>query len=183
MNTQVRIEQQSQQPARETGERIAADAKLQEVFLRAMTRGSNREASPSAVSESQQRAWVVPWSATLPTLASQDAIGSTLASQSLGPELTSLVERFCSEVYVAEGSRTLQPRLLLTLQGALPGASVEIVREGAFLRVRLRAGSAETYDRMQSRREMLVDALTDDGNRTVIVELLREQGAGGGSVR
>lgn len=179
MNTQVRIEQQSQQPARETGERVAADAKLQEAFLRAMTRDSNRDAA-----ESQQRAYVVPWSATLPTPALQDEIGSTPLLQSPDPELTSLVERFCSEIYVAECSRTLQPRLLLTLQGALPGASAEIVREGAFLRVRLRAGSAETYDRMQSHRDSLVDALTDQGNRpAVIVEMVREQGAAGGSAR
>lgn len=183
MTTQVRIDQQSQAPTREASERVAADARLQEAFLRAMTRGSNREVSQSAASELQQRP-CVPWSATLPTPTLHDATGSTPLPQSRDSELTSLLERFGSEVYVAEGSRTSQPRLLLALQSALPGASAEIVREGAFLRVRLRAGSAATYDRIQSRRGMLVDALTDHGSRAdVIVEVIYEQGAGGGSAR
>jgi hypothetical protein len=96
-----------------------------------------------------------------------------------------LLERFSSQVYVAEGSRTSQPRVFLTLQGESPGASAaaEVIREGAFLRVRLRAGTAATYERMQSRLELLRTALAEQGRSNVIVEVVREQGAGGGGAR
>lgn len=186
MNTYLRVEQQSQAPAQPSNERVAADAKLQEAFERAMTRGSKREMPQGAGLESQ-RPFVAPWSlmSAAPMPSSETSSGTPL-QQSSDPELASLLERFSSQVYVAEGSRSSQPRVLLTLQGESPGtsAAAEVIREGAFLRVRLRAGTAATYERMQSRLDLLRTALTEQqGRSNVIVEVVREHGAGGGGAR
>lgn len=185
MNTHLRVEQQSQAPTQPSNGRGGAGAKLQDAFERAMTRGSKREMPQGAGLESQ-RPVVAPWNlmSTAPMPSSETASGTPL-QQSTDPELASLLERFSSQVYVAEGSRNSQPRVLLTLPGESPGtsAAAEVIREGAFLRVRLRAGSAATCERMQSRLDLLRTALTEQGRSNVIVEVVREQGAGGGGAR
>ena len=179
MSGAVRIEQNSKPSVQRPQERSTVDAKLQEAFVRAMTRGRSRDAPQIVVRDMQSSPQGVPWSAMLPTPALQNASASPPVPPALDHELTSLVERFCSEVYVHEASHSSSPRLLLALQGGLSGASAELVREGAFLRVRLRAGTDETYRRMQSRCQSLVDALTDHGARpSVIVEVIPEQGSG-----
>lgn len=185
MNTYLRVEQQSQAPTQPSNERVAADAKLQDAFERAMTRGSKREMPQGAGLESQ-RPFVAPWNLMSATpMPSSETSSGTPLQQSSDPELASLLERFGSQVYVAEGSRNSQPRVLLTLQGESPGASAaaEVIREGAFLRVRLRAGTAATYERMQSRLDLLRTALTEQGRSNVIVEVVREHGAGDGGAR
>jgi hypothetical protein len=185
VSTHVRLDQQLQAPTQPLNERLAADARLRDAFQRAMTRGASRDLSQHAASESQ-RPFVAPWhlmsAAPMPL---NEAPNGPPLQHSSDPELASLLERFSSQVYVAEGSRTSQPRVLLTLQGESPGASAaaEVIREGAFLRVRLRAGTAATYERMQSRLELLRTALAEQGRSNVIVEVVREQGAGGGGAR
>jgi hypothetical protein len=147
VNDSIRIEQQLSPSTQAARERVAAHAKLQDAFVRAM---------------------------------SSEPPPATIERPALDHELTSLVERFCSQMYVGETSHASQSRLLLTLQGALPGASAEIVREGAFLRVRLRAASDEIFRRMESRRQTLVDALTQHGSYGVTVEVIRDPGASRG---
>jgi hypothetical protein len=185
VSTHVRLDQQLQAPTQPPTERAAADAKLQDAFQRAMTRGSRRDLSQHAASE-PQRPFIAPWNlmSAAPMPLNEVPNGPPFQHSS-DPELASLLERFSSQVYVAEGSRTSQPRVFLTLQGESPGASAaaEVIREGAFLRVRLRAGTAATYERMQSRLELLRTALAEQGRSNVIVEVVREQGAGGGGAR
>jgi hypothetical protein len=186
LNTHVRVEHASQTPTPSANERVAADAKLQQAFLRAMSRGSSRELSQGVASESPERSVVAPGSTTMTLMTLRGASDETASPRTGDPELIDLLERFSSQMFVAEGSRTTPPRVLLTLQGELAGASTsaEVVREGVFLRVRLRAGNAATYERMQSRREFLLDALTAHVTRSnVIVEVVREQGHGGGGAR
>ena len=96
-------------------------------------------------------------------------------------ELTALLERLCADMYVGERSRASHPRLLLQLDGQLAGVSAEIVREGAFLRVRLRTRSMEAYERMQARRAALVEGLAGHvGNVPVSIEIVLDDGVGSG---
>lgn len=92
-------------------------------------------------------------------------------------ELTALLERMCTDMYVGERSRTSNPRLLLELDGQLAGVSAEIAREGAFLRVRVRTGSIEAYERMQARRAALVEGLAGHTrNVPVSIEIILDDG-------
>jgi hypothetical protein len=128
---------------------MESDERLQQAFVRAMTT-SNLNSANGCVSE----------------------------AQSSDPELASLMEQFCSAICVAEARHAQQPRLLITLQGGWLGASADILREGPWLCVRLRAANEENFRRMQAARQSLIDALSArDTRTTVIVEVIREPGA------
>jgi hypothetical protein len=86
-------------------------------------------------------------------------------------ELTQMLERMCSALYVGEKSVGTQ-RLVMALDHVLPGAAAEIVREGAHLSIRLHARTEESYRLMSAQRDQLIRALNDDGNRRVDVSVV-----------
>lgn len=88
-----------------------------------------------------------------------------------GGELTQMLERMCSALYVGEKSVGTQ-RVVMGLDHVLPGAAAEIVREGVHLSIRLHARSEEAYRAMTSQREALMQALNGDGDRRVDVSVV-----------
>lgn len=74
-------------------------------------------------------------------------------------ELTAMLERVCSAMYVGDKSVTTQ-RVVLALDHVLPGAAAEIVREGVHLSIRLHARTEHSYRLMSSQREALLRAVS-----------------------
>jgi hypothetical protein len=96
-------------------------------------------------------------------------------------ELTQMLERMCSALYVGEKSVGTQ-RVVMTLDHVLPGAAAEIVRDGVHLSIRLHARSEESYRSMMSQRDALTRALSGTGDRRVDVSIVHgdEQALGDG---
>lgn len=94
-------------------------------------------------------------------------------------DLTQMLERMCSALYVGDKSVDTQ-RLVMALDHVLPGAAAEIVREGVHLSIRLHARTEESYRSMSSQRDALIRALSSDGDRRVDVSVVHgdEQGLG-----
>jgi hypothetical protein len=88
-----------------------------------------------------------------------------------GGELTQMLERMCSALYVGDKSVGTQ-RLVMALDHVLPGAAAEIVREGVHLSIRLHARTEESYRSMSTQRDALVRALSGDGARSVAVSVV-----------
>jgi hypothetical protein len=104
-------------------------------------------------------------------LATRARAMATPAKASTG-ELTQMLERMCSALYVGEKSVGTQ-RVVMGLDHVLPGAAAEIVREGVHLSIRLHARTEESYRSMTSQREALMRALNVDGDRRVDVSVVR----------
>ena len=110
------------------------------------------------------------------TLGSQFAIATqaramATPARASGGELTQMLERMCSALYVGEKSVGTQ-RVVMGLDHVLPGAAAEIVREGVHLSIRLHARSEEAYRSMTSQREALMRALNGEGDRRVDVSVV-----------
>jgi hypothetical protein len=88
-----------------------------------------------------------------------------------GSELTQMLERMCSALYVGEQSAGTQ-RVVMALDHVLPGAAAEIVREGVHLSIRLHARTEESYRSMASQRDALMRALSVNGERRVEVSIV-----------
>lgn len=88
-----------------------------------------------------------------------------------GAELTQMIERMCSALYVGEQSVGSQ-RVVMALDHVLPGAAAEIVREGVHLSIRLHARTEESFRSMSAQHEALVRALSGDGDRRVDVSVV-----------
>ena len=93
------------------------------------------------------------------------------APRASGGELTQMLERMCSALYVGDKSASTQ-RLVMALDHVLPGAAAEIVREGAHLSIRLHARTEESYRSMSTQRDALIRALSGDGARSVAVSVI-----------
>lgn len=89
----------------------------------------------------------------------------------IADELLNLLERLCSGVYVGDRS-SVQQRVLLTLEGALPGAAAEIVRDGAHLTIRLHASNETAYRIMLKQRDALGRTLNEHGLPQVAIEVM-----------
>lgn len=87
-------------------------------------------------------------------------------------ELTQMLERMCSALYVGEQSASTQ-RVVMALDHVLPGAAAEIVREGVHLSIRLHARSEDSYRSMVAQRDALMRALSGDGERHVEVSVVQ----------
>jgi hypothetical protein len=96
-------------------------------------------------------------------------------------ELTQMLERMCSALYVGEQSVGTQ-RVVMALDHVLPGAAAEIVREGVHLSIRLHARTEESFRSMSSQRDALMRALSSNGERRVEVSVVHgdEKGFGNG---
>jgi hypothetical protein len=90
-------------------------------------------------------------------------------------EMTGLLQRYCSDLYVESTSSERGSRMLVMLDAALPGAAAELVREGAFLRVRLHAWNDAAFRVMSAQRHSLNVALGDATPLNVVVEVVREE--------
>ena len=88
-----------------------------------------------------------------------------------GGELTQMLERMCSALYVGEHSVGTQ-RVVMALDHVLPGAAAEIVREGVHISIRLHARTEESYRSMASQRDALMRALSSNGERRVEVSVV-----------
>jgi hypothetical protein len=86
-------------------------------------------------------------------------------------ELTQMLERMCSALYVGEPSIGSQ-RVVMALDHVLPGAAAEIVREGAHLSIRLHARTEESYRSMASQRDALMRALSSNAERRIEVSVV-----------
>jgi hypothetical protein len=65
--------------------------------------------------------------------------------------------------------------MMLDLGQAMPGSLVELVREGAFLRVRLHGGDAAARELMGEHRERLVSMLERSTGLGVAVDVVAPQ--------
>jgi hypothetical protein len=88
-------------------------------------------------------------------------------------ELTQMLERMCSALYVGEKSVGIQ-RVVMALDHVLPGAAAEIVREGVHLSIRLRARNEESFRSMSLQRDALVGCLSSCGDRRVEVSVIHD---------
>lgn len=77
-------------------------------------------------------------------------------------ELSALLDRACSSMYVSDRSAKDQC-VVLSLDPVLAGASAEIVRSGASLRIRLLAQTEDAYRAMSRQRDLLLETLSHDG--------------------
>ncbi len=152
--------------------------------------GAGRAATPDAATGAQvrqQQQWAQAQrdlspdgAATLPssnglapsvgTPAAADAVRSPAA----GDDFVALLQSHCARLYVATGSQAAgPPRMLLELGQTLPGALVELAREGAFLRVRLHAGDPQAAELMDTQRARLISALERSTQLGVVVDVVR----------
>ena len=113
------------------------------------------------------------YSTAAPVLASEAPVAAAPASD----DVSELLQRLCSAIYVGEQSSVAGSRMVLALDAALPGASVEFIREGAFLQVRLRARNDTTFRLMSTQRDSLHTALGDVTRLNVTVDVIRDEGA------
>lgn len=90
-------------------------------------------------------------------------------------ELTQMLERMCSALYVGDKSVGTQ-RVVMALDHVMPGAAAEIVREGVHLSIRLHARTEDSYRAMSSQRDALIRALNGDGQRHVDVSVVQGLG-------
>lgn len=110
--------------------------------------------------------------AVLQQLAVATQARATAASRTASSaELTQMLERMCSALYVSEQSVGTQ-RVVMALDHVLPGAAAEIVREGVHLSIRLHARTEESYRSMASQRDALMRALGGTAERRVEVSVV-----------
>jgi hypothetical protein len=100
-----------------------------------------------------------------------------VATAPTSDEITDLLQRVCSAIYVGEESSVTSARIVLALDTALPGATVEFIREGAFLQVRLHARNDTTFRLMSNQRDSLHAALGNATRLNVTVDVIRDEGA------
>lgn len=95
-------------------------------------------------------------------------------------ELTALLERACSAMYVGDKSASGQ-RVVLSLDPVLAGATAEIVRDGAHLRIKLFARTDAAYQSMSAQRYTLVRSLGFDWDRSLDIEVVDPNRPRGGT--
>jgi hypothetical protein len=110
------------------------------------------------------------------------ARGMAAPRSASGAELTQMLERMCSALYVGDKSVSTQ-RLVMALDHVLPGAAAEIVREGVHLSIRLHARTEESFRSMSSQRDELIRALNGNGERRVEVQVVHGDPQGFGDSR
>lgn len=93
-------------------------------------------------------------------------------------QVTTLLQRVCSAMYVGDSPHGSQQRVMLALDGALPGVTAQIVREGSVVSIRLRAGNEAAYRLMSLQRDALIRAVEGCGARQVVVEVTAGEGDG-----
>jgi hypothetical protein len=103
--------------------------------------------------------------------------------QQTSEELPRLLQQLCSGLYADAEPSANNSRVVLNLDAALPGAAAELVRDGAFLRVRLRAGNDSALRLMSAQRESLAAALGDATPLNVEVEVLQNERHDDGTFR
>ena len=151
------------------------------------TQGSSREADPALKSRflraMEQRAPTKErstpnQSVPLYTLLSGAQARSTSAAQAraspkseANADLVALLERACSAMYVNERS-SMEQRVVLSLDPVLAGATAEIVRNGASVRIRLLAQNENAHRTMSEQRLSLMRVLPDDEHRQLEVEVV-----------
>jgi len=89
--------------------------------------------------------------------------------------LQALLQQLCSGVYTAAESSANGSRMLLALDSQLPAASVELVRESTYLRVRLQARDGDSLRSMVAHRDALQSALGDATDLQVTVEIIGQE--------
>jgi hypothetical protein len=98
----------------------------------------------------------------------------------MNAELSALLERACSAMYVSDRSTSGQ-RVVLSLDPVLAGAAAEIVRDGAHLRIKLLARTEAAYRSMSSQRHSLIKALGIGTDQSLQIEVLDVHRSRGGS--
>ena len=91
-----------------------------------------------------------------------------------------LLQSACSALYVDEQSSSASSHMLLALDAALPGAAVEFVRDGVFLRVRLHARNDTAFRLMSANCDSLQTVLGDVTHLNISVDVIRDEGASHG---
>lgn len=85
-------------------------------------------------------------------------------------EVADLLQHFCNNLFVTEAGRADQGRVMLEIGASLPGAMVELVRNGAFLHVRLHATDRKTLQILERSRGGLIENLSDSTHLVVTVD-------------
>lgn len=96
-------------------------------------------------------------------------------------ELVDLLRRLCSALYVGERESPYLARTVVALDAAFPGAAAELIREGAFLRVRLLASSHEIRRLMAAQHDVLCASLRSVTSLAVSVDIVCTEGGRDGS--
>jgi hypothetical protein len=164
--------------AHPTAAQLRARQEATDRFARAMVGGARR---PEDLNQAY-RQWDEPVGSSLMGSVARDVASDTVkqhAPRIQADDLTQMLERMCSALYVGEKSVGTQ-RVVMALDHVLPGAAAEIVREGVHLSIRLHARTDESFRSMSLQRDVLVRALNGDGTRRIDVSVVHgdEHGLG-----
>ncbi|MCC5811371.1 MAG: hypothetical protein JJU06_13455 [Ectothiorhodospiraceae bacterium] len=89
-------------------------------------------------------------------------------------DLRQLLEDVCSSLHLAAGQAD-GSHMLIGLGSELPGAAVELRREGGFLHVRLHAGDHEVLAQMQRQQDALLAMLQQASSLEIRLEITRDE--------
>ncbi len=109
-------------------------------------------------------------------LAGPSLLGAGGAPEQAVPgDLRQLLEDVCSSLHLA-AERADCGHMLIGLGSALPGATVELRRDGAFLQVRLRATDPAVLALMRRQRDTLMTMLRQASSLDVDLEITPDEG-------
>ena len=101
-------------------------------------------------------------------------VTSAEPKQAAATSVETLLQTLCANLYL--GQNAAGGRMLLTLDAALPASAVELVREGAYLRVRVHARDDRSLRLISAARDELVSALSAYVPHGVLVEVVHAAG-------
>jgi hypothetical protein len=91
-------------------------------------------------------------------------------------EMSSLLQDFCKNIFVNQTENSLgRGHIVLELGAIMPGARVEMIRNGSFLHVRLFANDKKSLQLMESGRQDLVRGLSGATRLRVSVETIAHE--------
>jgi hypothetical protein len=168
--------QAGQAPAAGSGPMTrGADLLQQRQWADAQQRAAPDAAAKLALSASQAPAQadtsLAAWQPAPPASADTPQAAGALR----GADFAALLQQLCSQMYVATPTDAGSGRMMLDLGQAMPGSLVELVREGAFLRVRLHGGDAAARELMGEHRERLLSMLERSTGLGVAVDVVAPQ--------
>jgi len=104
--------------------------------------------------------------------------GAALGNGAQNDEVASLLQHFCANLYVADSQKAGMGHIMVDLGAALPGASVEMTRDGVFLNVRLHAADDTMLRLMRGGSARLLDALNKSTGLEVRLDLVQRADSG-----
>lgn len=105
--------------------------------------------------------------------------GAARADAAQNEEVAALLQHFSANLYVADSQKPGMGHIMVDLGAALPGASVEMTRDGVFLNVRLHAADDAMLRQMRGGSARLLDALNESTGLVVRLDLVQRSDSAG----